>query len=183
MKRLHIDLAPTSARRLLYRTHPVVRWLALAGLLLCFVAGLQAQKLLARLDTLEREAVHIAERTAQAERVRVSVARAPIDAKQAVAVNAAIARLNLPWDDILDALEAATPQQIALLSITPDASRALLRIEAESTSSEQMIGYLTALQQQPLFGRVDLVRNELAKDRTDGVLRFQIEAQWRRAAP
>jgi hypothetical protein len=34
-----------------------------------------------------------------------------------------------------------------------------------------------------LFGRVDLVRNELAKDRTDGVLRFQIEAQWRRAAP
>jgi Tfp pilus assembly protein PilN len=183
MKRLHIDLAPSGARRLLYRTHPLLRWLALAALVLCVVAGLRAQKLLTRLDSLEREAAHIAERAAQAARVRVSVARAPIDAKQAVAVNAAIARLNLPWDDILDALEAATPHQVALLSITPDASRALLRIEAESSNSEQMIGYLTALQQQPLFGRVDLVRNELARDRSDGVLRFQIEAQWRRVAP
>jgi hypothetical protein len=42
---------------------------------------------------------------------------------------------------------------------------------------------LKSLQQQPLFGRVYLVRNELAKDHSDGVMRFQIEAQWRRAAP
>ncbi|MFC0398865.1 PilN domain-containing protein [Paraburkholderia rhizosphaerae] len=183
MRRLHIDLAPFSVRRLLYRTHPALRWLALAGLLMCLLAGVRAQKLLTRLDALDEETGHLAERAARAARVRLTVARAPVDPKQGAAVNAAVARLNLPWDDILDALEAATPHQIALLSITPDASRALLRIEAEGASSEDMIGYLKSLQQQPLFGRVYLVRNELAKDHSDGVMRFQIEAQWRRAAP
>ncbi len=180
MKRLHIDLAPFSVRRQLYRTHPAARWLALAGLLLCVLAGVRAQKLFARLDSLDREAAQLAARAAEPVRSRAATG-GPIDAKQGAAVNAAIARLNLPWDNILDAVEAATPPKVALLSITPDPARALLRIEAEGSSSEDMIGYLKALEQQPLFGRVDLVRHELAKDHTDGVIRFQIEAQWRRA--
>ncbi|CAB3771240.1 hypothetical protein LMG29739_05987 [Paraburkholderia solisilvae] len=182
MKRLHIDLAPLSARRQLYRSHPLARCIALAALVACVLAGMRAHKLFGRLDALEREQEHIASRAAQAARSRANVASRPIDAKQGAAVNAAVARLNLPWDDILDAVEAATPAKVALLSITPDAGRALLRIEAEGSNSDEMIGYLKALEQQPLFERVDLVRHELAKDHMDGVIRFQIEAQWRRSA-
>ncbi|CAB3769681.1 PilN domain-containing protein [Paraburkholderia humisilvae] len=181
MKRLHIDLAPASARRHLYRSHPLARCLALAAAVLCVVAGMRAHGLFNRLDALAQEQEHIASRAAQTARSRANVARAPVDAKQGAAVNAAVARLNLPWDDILNAVEAATPAKVALLSITPDASRALLRIEAEASSSGVMIDYLKALEQQPLFVRVDLVRHELAKDHTDGVIRFQIEAQWQRA--
>ncbi|HEY3596120.1 MAG TPA: PilN domain-containing protein [Paraburkholderia sp.] len=181
MKRLHIDLAPFSVRRQFFRTRPVARWLVLAGLLLCVLAGFRAQKLLARLDSLDSEAVHLAQRAVESARSLVRVTSAPIEVKQASAVNAAVARLNLPWDDILNAVEAATPHQVALLSITPEPARALLKIEAEGGSSADMIGYLKALEQQPLFGRVYLVRNELAKDHTDGVIRFQIEAEWRRA--
>jgi hypothetical protein len=44
-----------------------------------------------------------------------------------------------------------------------------------------MIDYLTQLEQQPLFERVTLVRHERMRDGMDGVIRFQIEAQWRRA--
>jgi Tfp pilus assembly protein PilN len=182
MKRLHIDLAPLSARRQLYRSHPLMRLLALAALVACVIAGIRVHRLLGRLDTLERQEERIASHNAQTARARATVASHPIDAKQGAAVNAAVARLNLPWDDILDALEAATPPKVALLSITPDASRALLRIEAEGGDSDAMIGYLKALEQQPLFERVDLVRHEMAKDHTDGVIRFQIEAQWRRSA-
>jgi Tfp pilus assembly protein PilN len=182
MKRVQIDLAPASARRQLYRSHPVVRCIALAALILCVVAGMRVHKLLGRLDALQREQERIVSRAAQSARSRATVASRPIDAKQGAAVNAAVARLNLPWDDILDAVEAATPPKVALLSITPDASRALLRIEAEGSNSDDMIGYLKALEQQSLFERVDLVRHEIAKDHTDGVIRFQIEAQWRRSA-
>jgi Tfp pilus assembly protein PilN len=182
MKRLHIDLAPLSARRQLYRSHPLMRLLALVALIACVIAGLRAHKLLSRLDVLESQQERIASHNAQAARARASVASRPVDAKQGAAVNAAVARLNLPWDDILDAVEAATPPKVALLSVTPDASRALLRIEAEGTGSDAMIGYLKALEQQPLFERVDLVRHEMSKDRMDGVIRFQIEAQWRRSA-
>ncbi|MFC0398994.1 PilN domain-containing protein [Paraburkholderia rhizosphaerae] len=181
MKRLHIDLAPLSARRQLHRTHTLVRCVALAALILCVVAGMRAHKLFGRLDRLQDEQASIASHAAQAARSRATVASRPIDAKQGAAVNAAVARLNLPWDDILDAVEAATPAKVALLSITPDPSRALLRIEAEGANSDEMIGYLKSLEQQPLFERVDLVRHELAKDHTDGVIRFQIEAQWRRS--
>lgn len=183
MKRQHIDLAPVSLRRQLHRLHPAARALAVAGLLLCVLAGVRAQKLLARLDALDAQTAHLAARAAQSARLPATVASEPIAAPQATAVNAAVARLNLPWGEILDALEAATPKQVALLSIAPEPSRATLRIEAEGSRSEDMIDYLKALEQQPLFGRVYLVKHEIARDGTDGVVRFEVEAQWRRGGP
>jgi Tfp pilus assembly protein PilN len=179
MKRLQIDLARFSWRRQLYRIRPSARWLAMAGLLCCVLAGVRAHKLFGRLESLDEQAARFAARAAAAARSSETVASAPIDAKQATAVNAAVARLNLPWDDILNALEAATPRQVAVLSITPEASSALIRIEAEGNSSEDMIEYLKALGRQPLFARVYLVKHELTRDGTDGVFRFQLEAAWR----
>ncbi|MFM0068940.1 PilN domain-containing protein [Paraburkholderia aspalathi] len=181
MKHLHLDLAPVSWRRHLHRMRPAARVLSLAALLLCVVAGFHAHKLLARLDSLDSQAARLAARAEQSAHASMTVSSAPIDPKQRVAVNAAVARLNLPWSDILNAVEAATPSQVALLSIAPEAGRELLRIEAESSGSESMIEYLKALERQPSFGRVNLVKHELAKDGMDGVTRFQIEAQWRGA--
>jgi Tfp pilus assembly protein PilN len=103
----------------------------------------------------------------------------PVDTKQGAAVNAAVARLNLPWDALLDAVEAATPSQVVLLSITPEPGRALIRIEAECGDSKGMIDYLTSLGRQPLFGAVNLVKHELSKDGQDSVIRFGIEMHWR----
>jgi hypothetical protein len=184
MKRLHLDLAPFSLRREWYRIGPTPRALALAGLLVCLLAGFRAHKQFARLDVLDDELAKFETRAEHA-RWSTTMRSTPIDAKQAAAVNAAVARLNLPWNEILDAVEAATLAQVAVLSITPEPGRALIRIEAEAgsgqASSEDMIGYLKALEQQPLFVRVNLVKHELAKDGTDGVLRFSIEAQWREA--
>jgi hypothetical protein len=182
MKRLHIDLAPFSWRRALHRTRPVVRVLALAALLSCAFSGYRAYGLLANLDSLEREAARLAARAERSARGAATRASAPIDVKQAAAVNAAVARLNLPWGEMLDAVEAATPAPIALLSITPEPARALLKLEAECGDSKDMIDYLKQLEQQPVFERVTLVRHERTKDGMDGVIRFQIEAQWRRAA-
>lgn len=180
MKPLHLDLAPFSMQRQLYRTHPIARWLVVAGLVSCVLAGYRAHKLFDRLDSLDRQSAHLAARAAQSARAHVKVTSAPVDAKQGAAVNAAVARLNQPWANILDAVEAATPPQVALLSIAPEPNRALLRIEAEGSNSHDMLDYLTALEQQPLFGRVYLVKHEVTRDGTDSVIRFLIEAQWRR---
>jgi len=184
MKRLHLDLAPFSLRREWYRLGPAPRALALSALLLCVLAGVRAHKLLVRLDVLDGQLTRLETRAEHA-RSATTVRSEPIDAKQAAAVNVAVAHLNLPWNDILDAVETATPSQIAVLSITPEPGRALIRIEAETSSgpgsSQDMIGYLAALEQQPLFARVNLVKHELAKDGVDSVIRFSIEAQWREA--
>jgi Tfp pilus assembly protein PilN len=184
MKRLNLDLAPFSLRREWYRIGPASRALALMGLLLCAVAGFRAQKLLVRLDVLDGQLARLEARAEHA-RSSTTLGRETIDPKQAAAVNAAVARLNLPWNDILDAVEAATPSQVAVLSITPEPGRALIRIEAEANSgqgsSQHMIDYLKALERQPLFAGVNLVKYELAKDGMDSVIRFSIEAKWREA--
>ncbi|WP_109477246.1 PilN domain-containing protein [Paraburkholderia sp. C35] len=180
MKRLHIDLAPFGWRRALYRPHPAARLLTVMALLMCVMAGHRAYRLFLHLDSLQFEAARLASRADRSAHAAHGASNMPIDAKQAAAVNAAVARLNLPWGRILDAVEAATPAPIALLSIAPEPARALLKIEAECASSKDMIDYLTQLEQQPLFERVTLVRHERMRDGMDSVIRFQVEAQWRR---
>lgn len=182
MRHLPLDLAPFSVRREWYRVRPVARVVAVAGLLLCMVAGLRIHGLLSRLDTLDAEMSRITERAQRSAHAASHVSRDPIDPKQSAAVNAAIARLNMPWDAMLDAIEAATPSQIALLSITPEPGRSMLRIEGECAGSKDMIDFLTSLEQQPLFGNVNLVKHELTKDGTENVLRFLVELQWRGTA-
>ncbi|RDU98402.1 PilN domain-containing protein [Trinickia dinghuensis] len=181
MKPISIDFAPFSVQREWHRVHPVARWLAVAGLLLCLLAGVRVQKLFHRLDSLDSEAARLAARAARLDRRSAAVTSAPIDAKRGEAVNSAVARLNLPWSDILDTLEAATPQQVSLLSVTPDTSGAQLKIEAESVSAEAMIGYIKALELQPRISSVYLMKHERVHDGFVDVIRFQIEAQWRRA--
>ncbi|GAB7536263.1 PilN domain-containing protein [Burkholderia sp. 3C] len=179
MRSLSIDLAPFSVRREWHRIRPFARVLALIGLLLCGVAAWRAQTLLVRLQALDAQTARIVERNDRIVRAAQRVSREPVDAKQAAAVNLAIARLNLPWDALLDAIEAATPSQIALMSITPEPAGALLRIEAECEDPQDMLAYLAALGRQPMLGRVTLTRHERVKDGMDTVLRFQIEVQWR----
>ncbi|MBN3759281.1 pilus assembly protein [Burkholderia sp. Ac-20365] len=179
MRRLSIELAPFSMRREWYRIRPSVRLLALAGALLCTVGAYRAQTVLVHLHALERESTQIVDRNERAAHASQRVHSEPIDVKQAAAVNLAVARLNLPWDNLLDAVEAATPTQIALMSITPEPGRALIRIEAECASSKDMLDYLSSLGRQPILGRVTLTRHELVKDGMDNVLRFQVEVQWR----
>ncbi|MFM0739234.1 pilus assembly protein [Paraburkholderia xenovorans] len=179
MRSLPIDLAPFSIRREWYRIRPSARALALAGVLLCGVAAYRAQTLLVHLQTLDGESARIVERNDRAAHASQRMHSEPVDVKQATAVNLAVARLNLPWDNLLDAIEAATPTQIALMSITPEPGRALIRIEAECAASKDMLDYLGSLGQQPLLGRVTLTRHELVKDGMDSLFRFQVEVQWR----
>lgn len=179
MRSLPIDLAPFSMRREWHRIRPSMRVLALVGVLLCGVAVFRAQTLIGRLRTLDGESARIVERNERAMHASSRVRSEPVDVKQAGAVNLAIARLNLPWDNLLDAIEAATPTQIALMSITPEPGRALIRIEAECEGSKEMLDYLDSLGRQPLLGRVTLTRHERVKDGMDSVFRFQVEVEWR----
>lgn len=181
MRRLCVDFAPFSVQRELHRVHPLARWLIIAGLLSCLLAGVRIHKLLRRLDSLDREAVYLAAKAARIDQRSIVAASAPIDAKQGEAVNAAVARLNLPWSDIFDTLEAATPEQVSLLSITPETRGAHLKIEAQTGNAEYMMSYIEALEQQPRISRVYLTKHERIRDGFAEVIRFQIEAQWRRA--
>lgn len=179
MSPLHIDFAPRGWRRTLHRTHPAA-WLA-AAIAVATLAG--ASVMYYQMDKEQQD--YEAQLAAAGVQARVAAARLPAPAvqqqipeAQAHAVNAVVSQLNLPWRALQDALDAGTPQSIALLEVEPDARRRTLRVTAEAKDSEGMVGYVEQLKRQELFADVVLMRHEINEEDPNKPLRFQLEATW-----
>jgi hypothetical protein len=183
MRRQPIDFAPSSWGRLLEQTGPAARLAALTGLLLCLVAFWQAHRTLRAVDAAEEEIAGVQGELDQ----RIRQKRAPVESgigeEPAAAVNAAIRQLNLPWRDVLDAVEAGTPTDLELLALEPDAKRSVIRIEAEAADSEHMLAAVEQYKTQPFLAGVFLTRHAVEETDPHHALRLQIEAAWRAAAP
>ncbi|MEX5747331.1 PilN domain-containing protein [Massilia sp. X63] len=179
MKRTHIDFAPRTLRRTLFRVPPRFAGFVLATAGLCFV-------LLAQLLGYQEERAQLAALQAaiamRANAMRpLPVAAQPaftVPEAQAQAVNDAVMQLNLPWRDLVEAVSAATPSNVALLALEPDARRRSLRITAEARNSDDMLAYVARMQEQGWFASVALVRHEIAEQEPNRPLRFQLSAQW-----
>ena len=178
MRTIEINFAPRSLQRSLLRTPTWVWVLGGLGLMLCVSAGFFALRSVNQAVAIEanvrRLDAKIAARTTQ----RPVVDKSTISEGQEKAVNGAILQLNLPWRDLLDAVEAATPVTIALLSLEPDAKKRLLRGTAEAKDSDAMVGYIAGLKQQRLFENVVLTKHETNDQDPNRPLRFQFEAVW-----
>lgn len=178
-KRMAIDFAPPTWRRALYRLHPALLAAGIAGIVLC-AAGIwfamqMAQQRAVRaqqIDTLRASQAALSKRP-------VRVAEVLIPEAQALSVNAAILRLNVPWRALEDAIGTATPPGIALLALDPDPKKQVLKITAEARTSDDMVGYVQALKQQEFFIGAALARHEIGEQDPQHPIRFQVEAQWR----
>lgn len=179
MSRLDIDFAPRGWRRSVHRV-PAWAWLAgAAGLLLCASAAQLGSDAVQRLQVREAQWQRAQLRLQANMQPPPAAPATPIPAAQAAAVNAAIMQLNLPWRDLQDALATATPPGVALLALEPDARKRILKITAETKSSDAMVDYVAQLKQQQAFGAgVQLLRHEVNQLDPNLPLRFQLEARW-----
>ena len=183
MTPLPLDFSTPSLARTWARTALLTRCALLMGLLLCASLAF-AMVSLVRQQTDVRHALRDVQAKHAERNIRQPTRVMPgIDPAQASAVNAAVSQLNLPWRDVLDAIDAATPSTIALLSIEPDARKRLVRGSAEAKNSEAMIAYVESLKKQGYFSDVTLSRHEINEQDPNAPLRFQFEAQWRSGAP
>ena len=178
MKSLAIDFAPRSLARSLGQIDAIT-WLAAGiGLIACMVFGGESIVLL-RDHAASRVAL---EQAVNQQRSRVAAIplrqKKNLPAAEAIAANAAINQLNLPWRDVLDAIERATPADIALLSLEPDAAKHRVKGSAEAKDSTAMIGYIESLRQQNFFDDVDLLHHETNETDPHKPMRFQFEAGW-----
>jgi Tfp pilus assembly protein PilN len=177
-RKLRIDFAPRGWRRTLYHLHPVVLAAGVAGLLLCVSAALGGWHVVELRRAREQALRQIEERQA-AQRARpVAVAAVAIPEAQATFVNGAVMQLNLPWRALQDAVAAATPPTVALLALEPDPRKRVLKLTAETKSSDDMIAYVEQLKEQELFSGVLLTRHEINEQDSNHPLRFQLEARW-----
>lgn len=175
---MKIDFAPHSARRTLFHIHPAVLALAGAGVLLCVGAAIGGWQLMEQRREREHQMQHLRERVAAISARPVEVARVAIPEAQASFVNAAIMQLNLPWRALQDAVLAATPRTVALVAMEPDPRKRLLKITAETKTSDDMVAYVEALKEQDSFSDVLLTRHEINEQDPNRPLRFQLEATW-----
>ncbi|SFI21985.1 Tfp pilus assembly protein PilN [Collimonas sp. OK307] len=178
MKSLHIDFAPRTLRRCMYRTTALTWLFGGVGLALCISAGLAARTLLNSNAAQEATLSHLNAALQRRNAPKPLIKQAAITEEQAGAVNHAIAQLNLPWHDMLDAVQAATPNTIAMLALEPDAKRRMLQGTAEAKNSADMIAYIENLKRQAFFAEVVLTRHEINEQDPDRPLRFQFEAIW-----
>jgi Tfp pilus assembly protein PilN len=107
--------------------------------------------------------------------------RAPVDpadiARGKVARQVA-QHLVTPWADLLDTLESARIESVALLSVEPSVSKRTVRLMAEARDAQVMLTYLGTLQRDPRLSSVMLVSHEVQLKSPGTPVRFQIQAGW-----
>jgi len=178
IKPLRTDFAPHSVKRSVLLTQPMTWLVGAIGVLVCAGAAASAFHLIKQTQIYSTDVATIqAKHSAQQKHQSPPKVWAIPDA-QAIAITSAIEQLNLPWRDVLDAIESATPANVALLSIEPDARHHVVKGMAEVKTSYEMLAYLEMLKKQEFFGRVVLTKHEINTQDTNKPYRFQFEAQW-----
>ena len=91
---------------------------------------------------------------------------------------AIILELNLPWKDLFEAIESYRKDDIAVLSIEPDAQKGLVRINVEAKSLDSVTAYMIYLQKIPLFRDVELVSHQIQEQDSQQPVRLMLQASW-----
>jgi hypothetical protein len=87
-------------------------------------------------------------------------------------------RLQMPWSDLLGALEAAASPDVALLAVEPSALRQVAQLTAEARNPRAMFEYLEALQEDPRLSQVVLLSHQVQAQSPGAPLRFRLQVGW-----
>src|SRR5262245_55632341 len=169
-----------------YRTGsgPAVRLARMAVLalgvgLLALTAVLLVQRwqVLSALRGQTEELRQMAKRSAGVLRAR------PGDAPEAEAeirrANTVLEQLNLPWPQLLDAIESTRGENVALLTIQPDARQRTVRVTAEAKSLGEALEYARRLGKDPRLKAVHFVNHEIVQQDAQKPVRVQLLGEWR----
>lgn len=151
------------------------------GLLCLATVAAQFMQLAMQEHDLRGQLATMLERASAHQRTLEERPVAVLQAEQVTSVNNAIRQINLPWHRLLRDIEAATPKDIALLSIQPDAEHSSLKGTAEAPTPSGMLNYLSQLKNVGKFESVVLTRHELNEQDPMRPYRFQFEAHWQEA--
>ena len=86
--------------------------------------------------------------------------------------------LTAPWVDLLDAIESAPQQSVALLAAEPSTAKQSFRLTAEARDLDAMLAYVAALQKDPRLVSVVLTSHQVQVQTPGRPIRFQVQAGW-----
>ena len=97
-------------------------------------------------------------------------------------VNRVIHQLNTPWQDLFQQLERGTPNNVALISIEPDAGRASVKLQAEAKNLDVLLAYAASLQSQQVLGALTYSKHETNDQDPNKPVRLSFEMGLRMPA-
>ena len=131
------------------------------------------------LERIEAD-IHSAVTSADRRRAAAATRKTPPIAEPKVqAINHAIARLNVPWNELFAAFEAERSKEVALLALLPDPRRRVLAVQAETLTTRAMIDFVDRLRAMPSFAEAVLVKHERREQDTGQPYRFSVEVHWK----
>lgn len=114
-------------------------------------------------------------RASQPVRVNISARQLDEEVKRAKGV---IQHLTLPWTRLFAAIESTDKQNVALLSLQPDASKRRITIGGEAKHLAAMLDYVRALEKGGMVSRVYVTSHEVQRQDPTHPVRFMLEASW-----
>ncbi|MCW8279046.1 PilN domain-containing protein [Pseudomonas sp. PCH199] len=87
-------------------------------------------------------------------------------------------QLRRPWERLFATLEAMPRDNIALLTLTPDARKGQVRISAEARDLEAMLDFHRRLEATDELSDVSLLSHEIVANVPEQPVRFNLSATW-----
>ncbi|WP_160107915.1 pilus assembly protein [Pseudomonas izuensis] len=87
-------------------------------------------------------------------------------------------QLRRPWERLFATLEAMPRENIALLTLTPDARKGQVRISAEARDLEAMLDFHQRLEATDELSDVSLLSHEIVANVPEQPVRFNLSATW-----
>jgi Tfp pilus assembly protein PilN len=87
-------------------------------------------------------------------------------------------QLQRPWEQLFDRLEGLPQEDVALLTLTPDARKGQLRISAEARNLEAMLQFHKRLESIDQLRDVSLLNHEINARQPEHPVQFNLSATW-----
>ncbi|NBA96734.1 PilN domain-containing protein [Pseudomonas sp. R5(2019)] len=87
-------------------------------------------------------------------------------------------QLRRPWERLFAMLEALPRENVALLSLTPDARKGQVRISAEARDLEAMLAFHKLLEASDELHDVSLLSHEIVAQVPEQPVQFNLSASW-----
>ena len=87
-------------------------------------------------------------------------------------------QLRRPWERLFATLEAMPRENVALLTLTPDARKGQVRISAEARDLDAMLDFHRRLEASDELSDVSLLSHEIVANVPEQPVRFNLSATW-----
>ena len=111
-------------------------------------------------------------------RRKLTVSKSPISPKQVKETQLVVNTLSMPWSELLNGIEEAGLEDVALLSLQPDSKKQQLVLTGEAKNLPAVLAYLDRIESQTMLEKVYLQKHGVSEADKDRPVQFTIVAIW-----